>query len=179
MKESEVFRQEESATAEIPWCRVEYRLTEEEILQGWKEPKVRRNFWRNVIYTVLLTIIGGTYVLSWFENRGKVQMMDVFLPIVCGVVIFAMWGVPAIQLRKNARDAAGTYLQLSFFEDAIRVATEKDLWWIKRNEKMECTERAEVFVISLPAEQMLLIPKRCFEENELEAARKFFRLPEE
>jgi hypothetical protein len=171
--EPQVFREEEASEAEVPWCRVEFTLTEEEIRQGLRSQKLYPKLTRNVIETVLLVLVGGGYMADWWIKGEPLEMLEILLPILCVGLLFARWGMPWVFLWKNAKDGAGKKLRLSFFEKKLRVTTAEDAWWVKITPATEVTETDGCFLLSLPSQQMLLLPKRCFTVQELSSVREF------
>lgn len=173
-KETEVFREEEvSPEEELPWCRVEFSLTEGEIRKELGGRKLYPKLTRNIIESILLLLVGSGYVMAWFEKGNNLELLEHLFPILCIALLFARWGMPWIFLWKNAKEGAGKQLRLSFYEKKIRVSTETDRWWVSMQPAPQGSETKECFLLSLPSQQTLLIPKRCFSSEELSSVREF------
>lgn len=147
--------------------RVEYDLHGEEVRAGLHVFQKMTLYRRNWIYTAILTIIFGLYVIQVAQKPD--YTLGYVLLAVCAGVIFMVWFLP-YQHRKStgkAVDLNDDRFSMTFGQEAFFVGEAGSCVRIpyQGKELVRVTEMEKQLVLSVGKERLFVLPRRCVEEE--------------
>lgn len=159
---------EELAELEGKDCvEVEYTFSGEDIRKGLKIYQGEILFLKNTIYTMVLVVLFGLYMVNIFRYPG--QGLYYFLAALCLIVVGALWYLPKRHIKKTAAavDMQEMRFHMGIYDNCICVFESANGFVLHyRKEVTKVVETPEYFLFCVGKERLFILPKRCLESEQ-------------
>ncbi len=156
---------------EQPGIKFKYSLTQEDIYSCLKNMKIfRTSGVRAAIETVLVAACAVPSVVQLFsaENLRSFNISNFLFPVICLLLIVAIWLVPYFTLKKRAKEQAdGKMITVEVYPDEINIGEGEGKWEIPLDGTSYYEEVDDMMVITTPQKQTAAFPFRAIEPSAL------------
>lgn len=156
---------------EQPGIKIKYTLSQDDFYQCFKSMKIfKTSGIRAVIETIILIVCAIPSLMAWFSgNAIQTQNVSVLLlPIICALLIVAIWLVPYFTLKRRAKNLAdGKIITAEIFPDVIHIGEGEGSWEIPLDGTSYYEEFENLMVITTPQSRVTAFPIREIEPSAL------------
>lgn len=159
---------EELAELEGKECvEVEYTFSGEDIRKGLKIYQGEILLLKNTIYTIVLAVLFGLYMVNIFRYPG--QGLYYFLAALCLIVAGMLWYLPKRHIKKTAAaaDMQEMRFHMGVYDNCIRVWESAGGFVLHyQKEVTKVVDTPEHFLFCVGKERLFILPKRCLEPEQ-------------
>lgn len=146
---------------------VEYAFNGQQVKKALKIFQKHTLYKKYLIYTLLLVLMLILYVYRLATNYSKVNL---FMAILCVIVILFVWYVPLTHIRQIAKGVEASGLsdtfKITFYDEGIKLGEgESSTVFMYETEPLKAWETDDMFVIGYAKERVFAIPKSYCEDN--------------
>lgn len=156
---------------------ISYEFKGDDVREGLKAFQKETIYRKNGIYTAILALVFGVYMVNVVRSPGEVFPM--FLAALCVIVVAFLWYLPFNHIRKVAASADENEFafHMEIYDTCIRVKQENGnfiLHFGMDKQISKVIETANLFLICCGKERVFILPKRCLEAGVEEKLRGIF-----
>lgn len=145
---------------------IEYSFNGEEVREGLKVYQRETLFKKNMVYSLILLVVFGVYMVNIVRNPGEILPM--FLAVLCVTVVCFLWYLPAKHVKKTAEaaDMADLKFKMTIYDTGVRIAEENGSFVIAYGKEInKILETENLFLICVGKERMFILPKKYLNER--------------
>lgn len=166
--EAEFVPDEDAAVYEEQYTGIglTYTLRHEEVLSCLKRGGICKTTGvRAWAETGLMAVMAVMFFASFFLYGNG---YNILLGVACLVVIAAIWLVPHLGMKRQAKEIAdGKEIHVEVYPDTVEVGRKEHQWEIPLDGTSSLEEYDDMMVLTTPKKQMLAIPLRSVEPSVL------------